>query len=347
MRKIFLFLFCLSSALVTLVHPLQAQEVPDTTRPTSVDPKLIEWQNARIVKEYVIADVKITGIRYLDTAIVLSIANLQPGDKFVHPGAEIFGKAINNLWRQKLFSGAQVLVTRIEDDKVWVEINVQERPRLGNYKFTGIRKAEEEDILTKLSLSKQTIITENTRREIVEKITKHYGEKGFRNVKVFIEEKPDPAFANSNFLLIRVEKGSKVLIGDVNFYGNAALDNLKLKKQLKGTKEMTRITLNPDNVQSPYGARQPLSFDQYVKEWGFLSISKTKRVLDPYFRFKLLSSAKFDEKKYEEDKEKVLNFYNANGYRDAQIVADTQYMTAKGNLNVDIKVTEGNLWRSL
>ena len=99
MRKILLFLVCLFSALITAVHPLQAQEVPDTIRPTSVDPKLIEWQNARIVKEYVIADVKITGIRYLDTAIVLSIANLQPGDKFVHPGAEIFGKAINNLWR--------------------------------------------------------------------------------------------------------------------------------------------------------------------------------------------------------------------------------------------------------
>jgi outer membrane protein insertion porin family len=330
------------TSLFILVGPLKAQEVPDTTRPTSVDPKLLEWQNARIVKEYFIADVKITGIRYLDTAIVLSIANLQPGDKFVHPGAEIFGKAINNLWRQKLFSGAQVFVTRIEDDKVWVEINVQERPRLGNYKFSGIRKSEEEDLLTKLSLSKQTIITENTRREIVEKITKHYGEKGFRNVKVLIEEKPDPAFANSNFLMIRVEKGSKVLIGDVNFYGNAALDNLKLKKQLKGTKEMTRITLKPDNAQSPYGSRKPASFNEYIKDWGFLSISKTKRMLDPYFRFKLLSSAKFDEKKYEEDKEKVLNFYNANGYRDAQILSDTQYMTAKGHLNVDIKVSEGN-----
>ena len=342
MRTISLFLLYGVTSLFILAGPLQAQEVPDTTRPTSVDPKLLEWQNARIVKEYFIADVKITGIRYLDTAIVLSIANLQPGDKFVHPGAEIFGKAINNLWRQKLFSGAQVFVTRIEDDKVWVEINVQERPRLGNYKFSGIRKSEEEDLLTKLSLSKQTIITENTRREIVEKITKQYGEKGFRNVKVLIEEKPDPTFANSNFLMIRVEKGSKVLIGDVNFYGNAALDNLKLKKQLKGTKEMTRITLKPDNAQSPYGSRKPASFNEYIKDWGFLSISKTKRMLDPYFRFKLLSSAKFDEKKYEEDKEKVLNFYNANGYRDAQILSDTQYMTAKGHLNVDIKVSEGN-----
>ena len=80
-----------------------AQEIPDTTKPTSIDPKLIDWQNARIAKEYTIAAVNITGIRFLDTSIVYSIADLQPGDKFVHPGADVFGKAINNLWRQNFF----------------------------------------------------------------------------------------------------------------------------------------------------------------------------------------------------------------------------------------------------
>ncbi len=163
---------------VMFVFTVSAQEVPDTTKPTSIDPKLIEWQNARIVKEYTIAEVNITGIRYLDTSIVYSIANLQPGDKFVHPGADIFGKAISNLWRQKLFSNVQIYVTRIDGDKVWLEINLQERPRLGSYKFVGIKKSEEEDILGKITLTKQTIITENTRRELTEKITGHFSEKG-------------------------------------------------------------------------------------------------------------------------------------------------------------------------
>ena len=45
-------------------------------------------------------------------------------------------------------------------------------------------------------------------------------------------------------------------------------------------------------------------FKEYMKDWGFLSFSKTKEVLDPYFRFKLFSSAKFNPEKYEEDKEK-------------------------------------------
>src|SRR4030095_767305 len=47
--------------------------LPDTTGPRSVDPKLLEWQSARIPKEYSIGSINITGIRHLDTAIVLSI----------------------------------------------------------------------------------------------------------------------------------------------------------------------------------------------------------------------------------------------------------------------------------
>ncbi|MBL7723235.1 MAG: outer membrane protein assembly factor [Chitinophagaceae bacterium] len=328
-------------AAVMLSITASAQEVPDTTKPTSIDPKLIDWQNARIAKEYTIAAVNITGIRFLDTSIVYSIADLQPGDKFVHPGADVFGKAINNLWRQKLFSNVQIYVTKIDGDKVWLEINVQERPKLGNYKFVGIKKSEEEDILAKVTLTKQTIITENTRRELTEKITNHFAEKGFRNVQVRIETKTDTAFINSDFLTIYVDKGSKVRINEVGFYGNENIEDLKLKKQMKGTKEMSKLTFYPDETKSPYGENKPFSFNQYIRDWGFLSLSKTKMLLDPYFRFKLFSGAKFDDKKFEEDKDKVLDYYNSIGYRDAQIVADTQYRTDGGNLNVDLKINEG------
>src|SRR5207302_1100030 len=94
--------------------------------------------------------------------------------------------------------------------------------------------------------------------------------------------------------------------------------------------------------ESAYGVNKKISFKQYVKDWGFLSISKTKEYIDPYFRFKLFKSAKFEEKKYTEDKAKVIEYYNSLGYRDAAIVADTQYYTKDGNLNVDVKVSEGN-----
>lgn len=324
----------LITALVSF-HSIQAQE------PTSVDPKLLEWETAKIPKEYTIAEISITGIRYLDTAIVASISGLQVGDKFMHPGNDIFAKAIANLWRQKLFSNVQIFITKIVDDKVSIEISVQERPKLGNFKFVGIKKSDQEELQGKMGLAKQTIITENMRRNIIEVATKYFREKGFQNVSVRIEEQNDPAFINSNALTIYINKGDKIKIENINFFGNNHIDELKLKKQLKGTKEKSRFTLYSQKDTSRFGTKESYKFSQYTKDWGFLSISKTKKLVDPYFRFKLFTGAKFDPKKFEEDREKLLDYYNAQGYRDAQI-ADTAIYTGKsGNLNIDIKMEEG------
>ncbi len=325
-------------AAVVSVITLKAQ---DSIPPTSVDPKLLEWKNARIPKEYTIADISITGIKHLDTVIVMSVTGLQQGEKFMHPGEDIFARAISNLWRQKLFSNIQVYVTRVEGDRVSVEINVQERPKLGNFKFVGIKKSDEEDLQGKIGLTKQTIITENTRRNLIEVINKFYTDKGYKNVSVRIEEKPDPAFVNSNAMTIYVDKGKKIHINEIGLYGNNNIDALKLKKKMKGTKEMTRLTLHPDDTPSPFGTKKKFTFKEYADDWGFLSVTETKRLLDPYFRFKLFSAAKFDPKKFEEDKEKVLDYYNSLGYRDAQILDTAMYATRSGNINIDLKLEEG------
>src|ERR1043165_6648207 len=322
------------------VFILHAQE--DTTKPTSVDPNLLALENAKIPKEYTISGISLSGVHFLDTAIVLSIANIQIGDKVLMPGGDLFSKAIQNLWRQKLFSDIQIYITKVEGDNIWIELNVTERPRLGNFKIEGTRKSEGEDLQGKIGLVKQTIITENMRRRAVEVITKYYTDKGFKNVAVNIEEKPDSSFVNSNFIVFHVDKGRKTRVDNIFFNGNDNVSNTKLKKQMKGTKEMTKITLFPSKDVDPYGTDSSYTFNEYMKEWGPLVPSKTKAVLDPYFRFKLFSSAKFDAKKYEEDKEKIINHYNSLGYRDAQIVADTQYNSTNGNIDVALKVVEGH-----
>lgn len=340
MQRISLRICALLVIAFAAVLSVQAQ---DTTKPTSVDPKILEWENARIPKEYKISSVAITGIKHLDTSIVLSISGIQAGDKFMHPGSDIFSKAIANMWRQKLFSGVQIYVTNIQDDNISIEINVVERPRLGNFKFIGIKKSDAEELQGKIGLTKQTIITENIRRNVREITTKFYQDKGFQNIKIRIDERPDASYANSNSMMIYVDKGKKVRIDEVNFYGNEEVDGLKLKKQMKGTKEMSKLTLNPSKYQGPYGpSANKLSFKEYVKDWGFLSLSKTKRVLDPYFRFKLFSSAKFNPTKYEEDKEKIVKYYNSLGYRDAQIAEDTLVTdTSNARIYVNVKVNEG------
>jgi len=313
----------------------------DTTRPGSVDPALIELENSRIPKEYTISSVKVVGANFLDTSIVISISGLQAGDKIQLPGGDAFSKAITNLWRQRLFSNVQIFITALRADDIDIEINVLERPKLGNFKFIGIKKSEAEELQGKIGLTKSTIITENTRRNAVEGIQKYYIDKGFKNIQVRIEEKPEPSLINANFLTFYIDKGQKVRVNQVSIFGNETVTDLKLKKEMKGTKEMTKFTLHPDKVESPYGVNDRTEFNDYIKDLGFLSLTKTRNFLEPYFRFKLFSGAKFDQKKYEEDKEKLLAYYNSEGYRDAQIVADTQYYTPDGNLNIDVKVEEG------
>ena len=317
-------------------------QVTDTTRPTSVDPDLLALETARQPREYTIGSIKITGLNYLDQDIVASISGLQVGDKIMIPGGDNFAKVINNLWRQRLFSDVQVFITGVQGDKIAVEIQVQEMPKLGSYKFVGIRKSEAEELQGKIGLTRSTIITENSRRNAVEAIQKYYTDKGFKNVQVRIEEKKDTSMINANSLTFYVDKGRKVRVNEINFYDNEAVTDLKLKKEMKGTKEMSKITLRPQEVPSPYGVNEKVTFKEYVDEAGFLSPTKTRTFLDPYVRIKLFSGAKFDQKKYEDDKNAVLDYYNSIGYRDAQIVADTQYYTPDGNLNVDIKVDEGS-----
>src|SRR4051794_24763852 len=187
----------------------------DTNKVTSVDPNLLTLQNARVPKEYIIRSVRVTGLTSLDTAIVLSISGLQPGDKVMIPGSDVFSKAIANLWRQKFFSNVQIYITAVHDDFIDLELNVIERPKLGSFQFIGVKKSEKEELQGKIGLVRGTIITENTKKNGIEVIQKYFREKGFMKVDVVIDEKPDPTFKNANSLVFHVEKGPKVRVDEV------------------------------------------------------------------------------------------------------------------------------------
>ena len=314
---------------------------PDTSKPTSVDPDLLAIPQSKTPKEYVLAGIVFTGTKAYDQSLLTSISGLNIGDKIVYPGGDNFSHAIQNLWKQKLFANVQIYFTKIDGKDIYVEIHVVERPRLGTFTFKGIKKGQEEDLRTKSGLVKGRVVTEDTKLTAIENIEKYFTEKGFKSASIKIDEKIDPNVSNSVNLTFYITKGNKVRINQVNIFGNETVSESKLKKQLKGTKEAMRMSIYPSDDKSVYGTNKRLTFKEYVQQWGFLSPTKTMDFIDPYFRFKL-SSAKFSDKKYAEDKAKLLDYYNSLGYRDAVIEADTQYYNKKGNLNVDIKVQEGH-----
>lgn len=315
-------------------------QVADTTKPSSANADLLAITDSKFPKEYTISAIKITGTKYLDAALLSTISGLSAGDKVTIPGGDNFSKAIENLWKQNLFSDVQIYFTKLEGANLSLEIQVQERPRASKVLYRGAKKSELEDLAKKTGVRTGTLITENAKMIAIENIQKFYSEKGFKGVTVNASEENEPNLTNSRVLAFQINKGNKVHINQVSIYGNQYVSESRLKKQMKGTKEMSKITLFPSKDSTVFGVTKPLSFKDYVHNWGFLSFSRTKELLDPYFRLKF-SSAKFNEKKYGEDKEKLLDYYNSIGYRDASIAADTQYYTKNGNLNIDIRVDEG------
>ena len=316
----------------------------DTLPPSvSVDPALVELATGKTSPhEYTIAGIKITGTKYLDESLLQSISGLTVGDKVTIPGGDNFSKAINNLWNQKLFADVTIYFTKLVGSSLYIEINVTERPRLSNFYFKGVKKGDADDLTTKSGLIKGRVVTENMKRVAIQAIKKFYAEKGYQGATVTITETHDPAIQNSDILTFFIDKGPKIKIEDISFFGNQAIPSAKLKKQMKDTKEVSRMTLFPDTSATPYGPHDSVTFKQYLNSWGFLSFTLTKEFLDPYFRFKLFSSSKFNQTKFDDDIQKVIEYYNSQGYRDATVVRDTAPINKKtGMMKIAIQVDEG------
>ncbi len=291
-------------------------------------------------KEFEIGGITVSGAKYLDEDLLLAVTGLSVGQKVRLPNDENIAKAIRALWKQELFSNASITITKFIDNKVFLNVSVEERPRLSKYNFKGIKPGEAKEVKEKLTLVKERVVTEATKKEAVVRIIKFFNDKGYGRCKVTVTEKPDTLAVNKIILTFNIDKGYKTHINQVNITGNEHASEARLKKTLKSTKEMMRLTLHPFHDNSVYGSSKR-SFAKYVKNFGFLSLSKTLDAMDPYFRFKLFSSSKYNQQKFEDDKQALVAYYNTLGYRDAAVVADTEYAVENGNLNIDMKVKEG------
>ena len=257
------------------------------------DSMIIDYGNPR---QYEVGGVVISGTQFLDEAVLINISGLSVGDSIDVPGEKI-SKAIENLWKQGLFSDIKIIATHSQGKKIFFEIRLQERPRLSTFNFTGVSKSEADKIREKINLGDK-VVTENLIETTKNIVKNFYVEKGYLNTEVNIVNVKDTLFANREKLTINVKKKSKVKVNRIVFEGNKFFSESKLKHAMKETKE---------------------------KKW-----------------WKIFTSSKFIDDKYQEDKNKIVAKYTDKGYRDARIVSDSVYKFDDNSINIKIKVHEGN-----
>ncbi len=212
--------------LFVLVAPLLAQEADSTNFS-------IYYSSPR---KYTIAGIKVSGIRYLDKSLLVQLSQLKVGDELTVPGEKITF-AIKKLWQQGLFSDVKINATKIVGNKIWLDIYLQERPRLADVNYYGVSKSEKDDIKERVLLLRGSQVTDNQVNTAERLIKGIFHEKGFLNTEVNIVQRDDSTQNNSIILDIYVDKKEKVKVNKIEIEGNEALSDIQLEKAMKKTNE--------------------------------------------------------------------------------------------------------------
>lgn len=186
-------------------------------------------------KEYEIAEVTVSGTQFLDPNSMVSISGLKVGDKVRVPGPAI-SSSIKRMMDFGTLDDVEILATKVEGTKIWLNVDIKERPRLYKVTFAGLRKGERETLNDKVKLIKGRVITPTIIKNTQLLIKKHFMDKGFFNTSVKAVQIPDTTRGQAT-LNFTVDKGNKVKIDEIIIEGNVAIDDKKLKRKLKKTKE--------------------------------------------------------------------------------------------------------------
>ena len=150
-----------------------------------------------------------------------------------------------------------------------------------------------------------------------------------------IRSTPDPELANHKQLTIHIDKGTRFTVGTLTFEGNTGIDADRLKAQLVRIKEKPRFTLVKD-------ALRQLILLKPLRKGGLLWQLPTPEAIRSYLRKHVIFlPSKFVASKYTADKERLIQYYQQQGYRDAVIVEDRLDKQATGEINITLKLSEG------
>lgn len=290
---------------------------------------------------YEIAEINVEGSEFLDSNALISISGLKVGDKIKIPGDNI-SSAIKKLWKQGLIGDIKVFASKVENGKVFLSISLTERPRLSKFNFSGITKSQESEIREKINLIRGRVMTDAVIKNAELTVKKYFAEKGYLNTAVEINYVKDTIMNNNVVLEVAVDKKSKVKVHDINFYGDENFSSSKLKKKLKNTGERVRFKLPSALISKTIqfvksGAqKKPLTDSS-----ALITKAGVKSFLNSNVKLNFFKSSKFVTAKFEEDKEKLISFYNSKGYRDAEIVSDTMYRYDDKSVDIDFHVNPG------
>ena len=235
-QQLFIILFLLSCL------PLMAQVADNASALSSAadsavnkaDLPKIEYTLQR--KTYEIAGITVSGAESYEDFVLIGFSGLAVGDKIEVPGDQIT-KSIRRFWKQGLFSDVKIEATKIEGNKIWLNIALKQRPRVSEVIYNGIKKSDKEDLEIKVGISKGSQMTPNLADRAETMVKKFYAEKGYYHTQVNVRQYKDESLPGYVKVEINVDRKEKTKINAIYITGNEALNHNKINHAMKKTND--------------------------------------------------------------------------------------------------------------
>ncbi len=209
---------------------------------TTAAPEKEELVDYNKPKNFTIGGLTVSGVKFLDPNTLISVSGLNVNDQITIPGDRI-STAIRRLMEQGIIEDVEINITNIDGSKVFLDINLRERPRLNKMVFNGIRKGEKETVEEKIKIYKGKVITDAMVKNLQNTIKKIFQDKGYLNTTVQAVQETDTLRANNAALVFNINKKTKVKINDIQLNGIVEMPEWKVLSKMKGTKEKAPLRI--------------------------------------------------------------------------------------------------------
>lgn len=191
-------------------------------------------------KKYEIGGISITGAKNYEDYVLIGFSGLTIGQQITVPGPDITN-AVNRFWKHGLFSDVSITADKIVGNKIYLSIDLKQRPRISKINYSGLKKSEREDIDAKIGFINGNQITPNQIERAKFLIKKYFDEKGFNNADITILQKDDLSKENQVIVDVVVDKKEKVKVNQIHISGNSALSENKIERVMKKTNEQKKL----------------------------------------------------------------------------------------------------------
>jgi len=285
---------------------------------------------------YKILGISVEGSKSADAATIIANSGLKVGDEIQVPGDQTLN-AIRRLWALNIFSDLKIEIEKQIADGVFLVIKVEEYPRVEKVVYEGNDEISEKDIEEKISFTRGQILKPQEVNRLKLRIQKLYEAEGYLNTQIDINNYTFFKADTTDDGITVIWQNRKDLSDEYELdypsseqrYTNL-IDRIKDRILLK-----VKIKENEEVIVREIEFSGNEAFDDGELRGQMDEIETSKW-------WKFWSTANFEPEKYEKDKELVVQYYLKNGYRDAEILADSLiYYNDKKDMRIVMNIHEG------